>query len=382
MQIALLLIFLAASSFLWMMSFGYMGFLLCSAKRKTPAAAESPGAELPPVAVIVPVLNESGNILAKLSDLAAQDYPEELLTIWVVDGGSHDHTCRQVEDAASRFASVRLLRARESNGKSDQINCALASIEQEFLVFTDADARLAPDCIRRLVLELGLDPSLAVLGALVEPSTSLPEEKLHWWLLNLMWWLEGRVWGAAKITGVCFACRRSLVLPLRSGTRGDDLHMAIKAYGNGHRVGLLRSARAWEIRAPRTRREMLKFRLKRGAAYMHELRHYRLGPVANRPGAASLIINRWQIRGLPPAALAAVAAGLGLLAGGSWVAPGLAALIFLGSATALLLSYQRDQDSKHGLAALLLTLARMIIIDGYSMLLICCGIQARHSGRK
>ncbi|MFH2128492.1 MAG: hypothetical protein ABIK12_18405, partial [Pseudomonadota bacterium] len=130
------------------------------------------------------------------------------------------------------------------------------------------------------------------------------------------------------------------------------------------------------------RREMLKFRLNRGAAYMHDLRHYQLGPVVNRPGAASLSINRWQIGGLPAAALVAVTAGLGLLAGGSWVAPVLAALIFLGSATALLLSYQRDQDSKHGLAVLLLTLARMIIIDGYSMLLISCGIQARHSGRK
>ncbi|MCB2191018.1 MAG: glycosyltransferase [Deltaproteobacteria bacterium] len=382
MQAFLLVLFIAAASFVWMLSFGYLGYLLWSARGKAAAAPRSPVVELPPVAVIVPVLNEDGNILDKLSDLAAQDYPQKLLSIWVVDGGSHDDTRRRVEEAASRFPAIHLLRADGANGKSDQINFALANIGQEFLVFNDADARLAPDCIRRLILGLRQDPGLAVLGARVEPSTELPEEKLHWWLLNLMWWLEGRAWGAAKITGVCFACRRSLVLPLSSGTRGDDLHMATKAYGRGYRVGILRSARAWEVRVPHTRREMLEFRLKRGAAYLHELRHYHSGSVAHRPGGASLRANRWQIRGMPLAALVAAAAGLGLLAGGAWMAPALVALAFLASASAIVLAYRRDQSRADSLAALLLTLMRMMAIDGYSMLLISSGKQNRQSGRK
>ena len=382
MQAFLLISFLAAALCVWMLSFGYLGYLLWSAMRKAPVEPKHPGGELPPVAVIVPVLNEDGNILDHLSDLAAQDYPKELLSVWVVDGGSQDDTCRQVEEAASRFSSIHLLRADGANGKSDQINFALANIGEEFLVFNDADARLAPDCIRRLILGLRQDSRLAVLGARVEPSTDLPEEKLHWWLLNLVWWLEGRVWGAAKITGVCFACRRNLVLPLSSGTKGDDLHIAVKAYARGYRVGILRSARAWEVRAPRSRREMLEFRLKRGATYLHELRQYRIGLMANRPGGASLRANRLQIRGIPLAALVAVAAGLGLLARGAWVVPALAGVIFLACAAALVLAYKRDQSREDGLAALLLTLIRMMIIDGYSMLLISCGKQNRHPGRK
>lgn len=67
-----------------------------------PAFEPSEG-DLPVVSVAVPMLNESGFIIACLDSFAAQDYPLGLLDVIVIDGGSEDG-CRSAVEA---YAATR-----------------------------------------------------------------------------------------------------------------------------------------------------------------------------------------------------------------------------------------------------------------------------------
>jgi cellulose synthase/poly-beta-1,6-N-acetylglucosamine synthase-like glycosyltransferase len=338
---ALLLGFLALAAALWLSVFGYVAVLLVLAagrgvRRAGRAArpARTDG-ELPAIAVVVPVRNEEGLIAAKLADLRRTDYPRQRLTTVVVDGGSTDRTAALVEAERAGGAAIELLRVPTARGKADQLNAAFASLRHELIVVTDVDAALDPACIRTLVDMLLDDPSTAVVGARIRPATRLLEERLHWWLLNSLWWLEGEALRASAVSGVCYALRRTAVLPLPADCAAEDIRLALSASARQLGVRLCRDARATELRVPQTAREFLRFRLRRGAGYFRELR--RAG-ATDAPAYWHLArrMRLFQFLALPGLAAGAGAGALALCATPLWRWAIAAALAFAAPALAAL----------------------------------------------
>jgi cellulose synthase/poly-beta-1,6-N-acetylglucosamine synthase-like glycosyltransferase len=267
----LLIGFVVAAALLWASVFGYVAVLVGIAAGRRRAATASNDGELPAVAVVVAVHDEERYIGAKLDDLRRTDYPHERLTTLVVDGGSTDRTATLVETARAGGAAIELLQVDGARGKADQLNAAFADLCHDIIVVTDVDSALDPACIRELVGVLLADPSAVIVGAWVRPATRLLEERMHWWLLNSLWWLEGEALAAAGVAGVCFALRRSAVVALPSDCTADDIYMTLSASGRGGGVRLCRRALATELRVPQTVRELLRFRRRRGAGYVREL---------------------------------------------------------------------------------------------------------------
>jgi cellulose synthase/poly-beta-1,6-N-acetylglucosamine synthase-like glycosyltransferase len=333
----LLVGFLTAATVLWASIFGYVALLFALAARRwslrsRPAAT---GRALPSIAVVVPVRNEQRYITAKLADLRRTDYPADRMRTIVVDGGSTDATAALVEAAQARGAPVELVRVDTARGKADQLNAVLASLPHQIIAVTDADAALDPGCIRALVETLRDDPATAIVGARVRPATRLLEERIHWWLLNSLWWLEGEALGNAQISGVCYALRSDAVASLPSDCTAEDIRFALLASARGGEVRLCRRALAAELRVPQTVREFMGFRRRRGAGYIRELRRV-------RPAAAPL---RWHFMQalrlyhffvMPVLAAAVAAAALPLLATPHWHWPAVAALAFAAPALAAL----------------------------------------------
>ncbi len=87
------------------------------------------------VSVIIPTLNEAGNIEAAL--LSTQQ-GGDVETI-VADGGSEDGTLQKCA-AADRVLTV-------DRGRGAQLNAGAAAATGEILLFLHADCRLAPGCI-------------------------------------------------------------------------------------------------------------------------------------------------------------------------------------------------------------------------------------------
>lgn len=127
--------------------FGYPLVIgLIGALRPRPVARR-PGAL--PVTVLIPAYNEAECIAQTIEQALQQDYPSELLEIIVVSDGSDDGTDDIVRGYAAR--GVRLMRREPRRGKAAALNAAMRAARGEVIVFSDANARFAPDAVARLV---------------------------------------------------------------------------------------------------------------------------------------------------------------------------------------------------------------------------------------
>ena len=365
-------IFIFCGACIWISTFGYLALLTVLTFYKNRKESEHSGKteSLPRVAIVIPVLNEADSIKAKILDILETTYPDNLFTVVFIDGGSIDLTCQKIQELSKIDQKIKLLTVSQAKNKADQINYALRKIEEDIIVFTDIDAKLAPDCLERLVCCLLQDPNNAVVGAYVEPSTRLREERLHWWLLNLLWYLEGEAWGAAKITGVCFACRSSLIPNLQPNTQGDDLHLALNAIRQGHHVRICKQAKAKEIRVPHTLKEMIKFRRYRGTAYLHELDRARIGLKGWGGRILTGMVHRWYIKRAPFVFALFVILGCGLIYIETWSWPAWFMILFVISLLVVLRFYKIRYAPEDSLGVQLLSFVRMAYVDGCSMTLI------------
>jgi cellulose synthase/poly-beta-1,6-N-acetylglucosamine synthase-like glycosyltransferase len=226
-------------------------------------------ADWPRVDILVPTLNEEAFIVQKLENLQRLAYPRHLLSITVLDGGSDDRTLDLVSQAR-----VDIVRTGLRN-KATQLNTGLARATADFILVTDADARLEPDALIRLIAALRADETVGVAGVAVSPlaGNAHAAEHLHWRLLNWMHRREARRGSASIVTGPCYLMRRGIVSRIPDGVVADDVFVSCAAAVKGFRVGWVETV-VTELRAPRTAREMLQYRRRRGAAYLREVMRF------------------------------------------------------------------------------------------------------------
>ncbi len=368
-----LILFLGSAIVLWISTFGYMLVLSLMALRRRHSTPEIK--DWPPIAIVVPVLNEESLILAKLQDLNLCDYPADRRTIVVLDGGSRDQTAVLVEREIGRGVRVQLKCIDGSAGKAEQINYALRKLSPDIIVITDVDSRLDPSCIKQLVQVLIQDPKTAVVGASVSPASVLLEERIHWQLLNFLWWLEGEAFDSSGVSGVCYAIRRNAVIPISRSARADDISLVVSASSGGFGSRLSRQARATEIRVPQTAAELLRYRRRRGKSYRAALLS---SPRESLLGAGARFARRirlWHFKGAPQLAALLFAAGC-VLTGTSYRPYALAALLaFVIPIIAVILisaSHVRESGSwwKLVLASarfLALTLVSLLTLNKYKL---------------
>lgn len=303
--------FAGASGALWLLTGGYLLLLTLLARREGRAPASS-AAAWPGVAIVVPTRDEEACIDAKLRDLAGL---EGAARVMVVDGGSSDATVARVEAAIASGARLELVRVPGAGSKAAQLNHAFARLSEEIVVVTDADVRLEPGCVQALVAHLGSRPDTAIVGALVRPETRLSEERLHWQMVNRLWWLEGEALSSTGLSGVCYAARRAALGRIATDTIAEDVQLAFAAGARGLRVRLCPEAVATELRVPQSSVELLAYRRRRGLGYAQELRR-RLPPGAPRLVRLFRYVRRLQFEAAPTlAALVAVLGGCAASAG-------------------------------------------------------------------
>lgn len=133
---------------------------------------------LPTVTAIVPARNEEANIAAAVESLAAQVPPIEII---VVNDDSSDGTSEILAELQGRFPNLRVIDNHELpegwTGKNHACYLGVKGAKQakgEWLLFTDADVRHAPQAVT-----FGLGLAKQHQADLVSFS---PEQELHtWW---------------------------------------------------------------------------------------------------------------------------------------------------------------------------------------------------------
>lgn len=200
----------------------------------------------PALTVVIAVYNEAPRIAARVRNLLEQDYPAPLLRIVVVSDGSTDGTEHL---AAVGDARVRVLALRENCGKATALNAALAVVETELVVFTDARQRFAPDALQRLVAAFA-DPRVgAVTGELeIDSAGGVPAPAgLYWRMEKFLREREARLGWLHGVSGAVYALRTGLFRALPAGTLLDDMWIPLHAAFAGYRIWMARDAIAYDV---------------------------------------------------------------------------------------------------------------------------------------
>ncbi len=247
-----------------------LGYLIWLARHEPPADAPArrPGS-WPAVDVIVPVRNEAEWIGGKLRNLETLRYPADRLRVWVVDGASTDGTADIVQAQIAHDARFSLIRFPVA-GKTAQLNAAIRRGDADWVMVTDADARLPADTLERMMVAGAADPQVAVVGAPVEPAEPHALEALHWRLGNYLRGREGRCGCASLVAGPCFVFRRTLLGAWPADVVADDMHVTFTAMATGHRVTLIDVA-VTELRSPQGLGGLFRLKFRRAHAYLREV---------------------------------------------------------------------------------------------------------------
>jgi 1,2-diacylglycerol 3-beta-glucosyltransferase len=143
-----------------------------------PAAGSPPSSPRPFVSLVVPARDEAPVIGALVADLAAlryHDVGQARYEAVIVDDGSSDATGRVARTAAAGSRQVRVVR-RESEGgpatKAAVLAWAQPYLRGEVLGVLDADARVAPDFLDRLMCAWQRDAGAVAIQAQRRPAHS------------------------------------------------------------------------------------------------------------------------------------------------------------------------------------------------------------------
>ena len=144
--------------------------------------APPPSTAAPGVSVLIPARDEEANIEACLGAALTSRHVD--LEVVVLDDGSTDRTAAIVRAVAARDRRVRVETAPPLppgwNGKQHACQVLSTLATKDALVFIDADVRLEPDGVGRLVQGLGLGHGQAdlVSGVPRQVVLTLPERLL------------------------------------------------------------------------------------------------------------------------------------------------------------------------------------------------------------
>ncbi len=122
----------------------------------------------PSVTVLLPMRNESNNVVRKLEDTLTEIIGNEKSRLLVVDSGSDDNTgilvSEFLRDSDLDSSRWEILSFTEP-GKSKAVNMALDRIDTDMVIMSDADAKISPDWMRNAIGSLA-DESIGVVSGI------------------------------------------------------------------------------------------------------------------------------------------------------------------------------------------------------------------------
>ena len=259
------LVYIFCSVLLW---WGYAGYVivlfLSSRPRKKESVGNSddvPEGEYPSVTVVVPCFNEEDFIGEKIRNIRSLVYPQDKLNVVFADGGSTDGTKTMIKDALKNIPNYRLIETKK-RGKIHQVNEVLGGVESEIIVNTDVDGLMEENCLIEIVKEFRKDGRVGVVGSYITPKDCLPEEELYWRKNNILRLLESNFYSSSIVIAVCYAFKRTVLDRFPDDVIADDIYVAFKASFSGFRVVYAKDAHAFEMRASKSFRDLMKQKMK------------------------------------------------------------------------------------------------------------------------
>lgn len=199
--------------------------------------------DLPTVALIIAAYNEEDIIAEKIENSLRIAYPSELLNIVVFSDASDDRTDEIVEQYENR--GVSLVRIEGRVGKTECQNQIADLVDEDILVFSDANSMYEPDAVSKLVEKFETDVGCVVGELRYKGSSDVEGESAYWRYESAIKRLESRVHSLVTGNGAIYAVRAESYVPLPRDAISDFAE-PLAIVRNGEVVKYAPDAVAWE----------------------------------------------------------------------------------------------------------------------------------------
>jgi glycosyltransferase involved in cell wall biosynthesis len=226
----------------------------------------------------------------------AADYPRERLELIVASDGSADSTVER-----AREAGADLVLDLPRGGKVRAQDQAVEQATGDIVVFSDANAALAPDALRRLVERFAEDPRLGYVCGQVRFTTAdgSNQEGVYWRYEMAVRELESRIGDVTAGNGALYATRRESYVVV-DPRMGHDLSFPFNMVKRGWRAKYEPAATASEKTTPSNESEFRRKRRMMSHTWPIMLTGGILDPRGYSPRYALQIFSHRLLRYLTP----------------------------------------------------------------------------------
>lgn len=230
--------------------YGMLAFMVTKAgKLLRPRLNENKEPVWLPVTLVVTVYNEEAVLLQKIRNIRELDYPPELLRVLFVTDGSADNSAALV----GQYPFINLLHQPERKGKYAAIKRAMQAVQTPIVVFSDANAMLNPDSIRKLVAHYrdpkvgGVAGEKKIVGG-KDASAVGQAEGWYWKYESLMKKLDAGLYTVVGAAGELFSIRTNLFTGLNDDLILDDFIISMQVCQQGYKIEY--EPGAWATESP------------------------------------------------------------------------------------------------------------------------------------
>ena len=213
---------------------------------------------LPPVTLIVFAYNEEAVIEQKIQNCLLLRYPEHRLRLLFITDGSTDNTPAMV----ARHSRLTHLHEEQRKGKTAALNRAMQAVETPFVVFTDANAFLGPDSLRKIVRHYQDAAVGGVSGEkrmIATDSTAVTAgEGLYWQYESVLKKADAGFYTVMGAAGELYSIRTALFEPLDESVILDDFFLFAHVCLKGYRFAYEGEAYALETASENIREEQTR----------------------------------------------------------------------------------------------------------------------------
>lgn len=239
----LLLVFLGADVIIY---FLYFALVLKTKKKeeylkKLATITESPidRAKLPNVTVLIPAYNEEETLHNKLKNVVEFDYPTDRIEVFVLDDCSTDRTREIARSGLTEFQlKGRVIHNEHRSGVNVSYNNAIPQVASEYILTTDADARIPSDSLLKAIkVMLALRDVGAVAAKMIPfydrqtPATRATEAYAASYDSMLV--AESAIISTFPGSTSCLLMRKSAFSPISTSYGSSDGNISLNIVKNG-----------------------------------------------------------------------------------------------------------------------------------------------------
>ncbi len=263
-------------------------------KDELPGTDHTPEREWPTVTIIVPVWNEENTVKGTIESILKLNYPEDKLSVFIVDDGSTDNTWNIIQSYKDN-PQITLFQ-KENGGKHTAVNLALEHVTSDLVGLLDADSFVHEETLVRIVDTFLKEPeTTAVTPAMTIYKANTLARLLQRteYLFAIFMRKTGAAINALYVIPGPFSFVRTKVFSeignYKSAYLTEDMEFAMRMQSHHYKIANRHDAYVYTV-GPQNTKGLFKQRLRWTYGFLNNARDYKHLFFTPRYGDLSLIM--------------------------------------------------------------------------------------------